>query len=157
MRGLASNQRLGACWLPLLALAHSTRPCPERPICRYDPYPRQLTKESYDHEGMQAARRAAIGAAADARSWGLVLGTLGRQGNPRILEQLQQLLAARGRHYVTVLLSGRWLLAVILPASGDSSASPSVTPRPACLLWPLFAVLFCRALQPARVAFAAAS
>lgn len=55
---------------------------------------------------MQAARRAAIAAAAGARSWGLVLGTLGRQGNPRILAQLQQLLAARGRRYVTVLLSG---------------------------------------------------
>lgn len=78
---------------------------PHLPAYRYDPYPRQLTKESYDHEGMQAARRAAIAAAAGARSWGLVLGTLGRQGNPRILGQLQQLLAARGLHHVTVLLS----------------------------------------------------
>ncbi|KAL4430651.1 hypothetical protein ABPG75_005907 [Micractinium tetrahymenae] len=78
---------------------------PQLPAYRYDPYPLQLTKESYDHAGMQAARRAAIEAAAGARSWGLVLGTLGRQGNPRILAQLQQLLAARGRRYVTVLLS----------------------------------------------------
>jgi hypothetical protein len=55
---------------------------------------------------MQAARRAAIEAAAGARCWGLVLGTLGRQGNPRILAQLQGLLQAQGRQCVTVLLSG---------------------------------------------------
>ncbi|KAL4858281.1 2-(3-amino-3-carboxypropyl)histidine synthase subunit 1 [Chlorella vulgaris] len=72
---------------------------------RYDPYPRQLTRERYDHAGMQAARRAAIEAAAGARCWGLVLGTLGRQGNPRILAQLQDLLQAQGRQCVTVLLS----------------------------------------------------
>lgn len=55
---------------------------------------------------MQAARRAAIEAAAGARSWGLVLGTLGRQGNPAILDRLKQLLERQGRAYVTVLLSG---------------------------------------------------
>lgn len=49
------------------------------PLRRYDPYPRQLTRERYDHEGMQAARRKAIEAASGARTWGLVLGTLGRQ------------------------------------------------------------------------------
>ena len=68
-----------------------------------------LTKESYDHAGMQAARRAAIEAAAGARTWGLVLGTLGRQGNPRILAQLRQLLERQGRQFVTVLLSGGWV------------------------------------------------
>lgn len=76
---------------------------------RYDPYPRQLTRERYDHAGMQAARRAAIEAATGARSWGLVLGTLGRQGNPRILAQLRTLLERQGRPYVTVLLSGGWV------------------------------------------------
>ena len=77
-----------------------------RSCCRYDPYPRQLTRERYDHAGMQAARQAAIQAAAGAASWGLVLGTLGRQGNPRILAQLQELLRRQGRQFVTVLLSG---------------------------------------------------
>ncbi|EFN55489.1 hypothetical protein CHLNCDRAFT_23248, partial [Chlorella variabilis] len=78
---------------------------PTVPAYRYDPYPRQLTRERYDHAGMQAARQAAIQAAAGAASWGLVLGTLGRQGNPRILAQLQELLRRQGRQFVTVLLS----------------------------------------------------
>lgn len=72
---------------------------------RYDPYGRILTEEGYDQEGMRAARRAAIEAAKGAASWGLVLGTLGRQGNPRILTQLQELLAKKGCRFVTVLLS----------------------------------------------------
>jgi 2-(3-amino-3-carboxypropyl)histidine synthase len=56
-----------------------------------------LTRESYDQAGMRAARRAAIEAARGARHWGLVLGTLGRQGNPRTAELLRQrLLAAAG-------------------------------------------------------------
>ena len=37
--------------------------------------------------------------------WGLVLGTLGRQGSPAVLARLQAALAARGQPYVTVLLS----------------------------------------------------
>lgn len=73
--------------------------------CRYDPYNRVLTRERYEQVGMRAARRAAIEAAAGARQWGLVLGTLGRQGNPRTAEMLQQRLAEAGGSVTTVLLS----------------------------------------------------
>lgn len=73
--------------------------------CRYDPYNRVLTLESYDQVGMRAARRKAIEAAAGARNWGLVLGTLGRQGNPRTAEMLQQRLTESGGTVTTVLLS----------------------------------------------------
>lgn len=52
---------------------------PDVPAYRYDPYARRLTAETYDHEGMQAARRKAIVEGAKGRVWGLVLGTLGRQ------------------------------------------------------------------------------
>lgn len=72
---------------------------------RYDPYGRVLLEETYDHAGMRAARRAAVEAAARARSWGVVLGTLGRQGNPRIAELLEAKLRARGRRVTRVLLS----------------------------------------------------
>ena len=51
---------------------------------------------------MRAARRAAVEAAAGARFWGLVLGTLGRQGNPRVLRHLQAALAKRGLEHVVV-------------------------------------------------------
>lgn len=87
---------------------------PDLPAYRYDPYGRILTREKYDHLGMKAARRKAVEAAAmnsrDSQTsangiWGLILGTLGRQGNPHILKRLQNLLDARGKTYVTVLLS----------------------------------------------------
>jgi 2-(3-amino-3-carboxypropyl)histidine synthase len=78
---------------------------PSIPAYRYDPYARELTRERYDHVGMRAARRAAIAAAAAAPRWGLVLGTLGRQGNPRILDTVRAAVEARGREHVSVLLS----------------------------------------------------
>ena len=74
-------------------------------MCRYDPYERKLTIESYDQVGMRAVRRRAVEAAAPARRWGLVLGTLGRQGNPRILEHLREVLGRKGLQYTIVLLS----------------------------------------------------
>eukprot|EP00887_Chlorella_sp_A99_P008026 scaffold12.g8026.t1 len=65
-----------------------------------------LTKEGYDQEGMRAARRAAIEAARGAEGcWGLVLGTLGRQGNLGTLARLRALLDAAGRPHIMVLLS----------------------------------------------------
>eukprot|EP00879_Flechtneria_rotunda_P022580 GHRR01023843.1.p1 GENE.GHRR01023843.1~~GHRR01023843.1.p1 ORF type:complete len:409 (+),score=119.22 GHRR01023843.1:233-1459(+) len=72
---------------------------------RYDPYSRKLTIETYDQEGMRVARRKAIQAAAAAKHWGVVLGTLGRQGNPRTMQLLQQHLQDRGAAVTTVLLS----------------------------------------------------
>jgi 2-(3-amino-3-carboxypropyl)histidine synthase len=55
--------------------------------------------------GMRAARQAAIAAAAPARHWGVILGTLGRQGNPQLMATLQQKVATRGLQLTTVLLS----------------------------------------------------
>lgn len=58
--------------------------------------------EQYDQEGMRAVRRRAVEAARSASRFGLVLGTLGRQGNPRILEHLQGLLQKRGTPFTNV-------------------------------------------------------
>jgi 2-(3-amino-3-carboxypropyl)histidine synthase len=73
--------------------------------CRYDPYGRVLTREEYDQVGMRQARRAAIEAARTCQRWGLVLGTLGRQGNPATLRRIQKLLEEKGIEYSLVLLS----------------------------------------------------
>jgi len=73
---------------------------------RYDPYARALTREAYDQAGMRAARRGAGGAARRARRWGLVLGTLGRQGNPGVLAHLQAVLIKHGLEHVVVRLPG---------------------------------------------------
>lgn len=61
-----------------------------------------MTREEYDHEGMQATRQAAIEKARVCQNWGLILGTLGRQGNPRVLQTLQSLMRQTGHSFITV-------------------------------------------------------
>ena len=72
---------------------------------KYDPYSKRLTRESYAHGEMHALRREAIAKATRAKKFGLILGTLGRQGNPNVLERIEDVLQARGIPYVVVLLS----------------------------------------------------
>lgn len=78
---------------------------PSVPAYRYDPYSKVLSREHYDHQRMQANRQEAIATARSAKSWGLILGTLGRQGSPKILEHLESRLQALGLTFVRLLLS----------------------------------------------------
>ncbi|NXL01081.1 DPH1 synthase, partial [Mesembrinibis cayennensis] len=78
---------------------------PGIPAYRYDPYSKVFSQEHYGHERMRRARQDAICTAASARCWGLILGTLGRQGSPGILQHLESRLRALGRPFVRVLLS----------------------------------------------------
>lgn len=78
---------------------------PTVPAYRYDPYARKLTRETYGHVEMQDLRRAAIRTARTAQSWGLILGSLGRQGNPHTLAAIEARLRQLGIPFVTLLLS----------------------------------------------------
>ncbi|XP_043910306.1 2-(3-amino-3-carboxypropyl)histidine synthase subunit 1-like [Protopterus annectens] len=78
---------------------------PEIQAYRYDPYNKVFSKQYYDHEAMRCIREEAIGRAAKAQTWGLILGTLGRQGSPKILQHLESKLQALGLKFVKVLLS----------------------------------------------------
>uniref|UniRef100_A0A8D2NFQ2 2-(3-amino-3-carboxypropyl)histidine synthase subunit 1 n=1 Tax=Zonotrichia albicollis TaxID=44394 RepID=A0A8D2NFQ2_ZONAL len=78
---------------------------PGIPAYRYDPYSKVFSQEHYSHERMHRAQQDAILTASSARCWGLILGTLGRQGSPSILQHLESRLRALGRPYVRVLLS----------------------------------------------------
>ncbi|XP_030633599.1 2-(3-amino-3-carboxypropyl)histidine synthase subunit 1 [Chanos chanos] len=78
---------------------------PDIPAYRYDPYSKVFSREYYDHEAMRANRRQAIEKARSAQHWGLILGTLGRQGSPKILEHLESRLESLGRSFSRVLLS----------------------------------------------------
>ncbi|KAJ3341168.1 Diphthamide biosynthesis protein 1 [Gonapodya sp. JEL0774] len=78
---------------------------PHLPAYRYDPYARTFTLERYDHARTLSLRKAAIEEATKARSWGLIVGTLGRQGSPAVVEHLRTLLDARGIKHITILLS----------------------------------------------------
>jgi len=72
---------------------------------RYDPYSKVFSREYYDHDLMKKNRKGAIEKAMEAETWGLILGTLGRQGNPNILHHLKSKCEAKGKKIVTILLS----------------------------------------------------
>ena len=55
-------------------------------LCRYDPYSKEFTREYYDTKSMHSIRQNEINKAANGQVWGLVLGSLGRQGSPKVLE-----------------------------------------------------------------------
>lgn len=74
-------------------------------IFRYDPYSKMFSEEFYDHSLMKANRRNAIEVAKSSSTWGLILGTLGRQGNPKVLNHIEEKLRHCGKNVVTVLLS----------------------------------------------------
>ncbi|KAG6880076.1 hypothetical protein C0992_006888 [Termitomyces sp. T32_za158] len=93
---------------------------PSVPAFRYDPYSKKLTRERYDHREMQSARDDAVqtarrSIAAFAREersgppppWGVILGTLGRQGNFKQLQAITNQLQASKTPipYVQILLS----------------------------------------------------
>ncbi|WFD33232.1 2-(3-amino-3-carboxypropyl)histidine synthase [Malassezia cuniculi] len=102
---------------------------PSIPAFRYDPYTKRLQRELYDHGEMRRLRKEAITEAQQSLSdpgagWGLVLGTLGRQGSTRVLDYLGESLSARGSSAgVPILLSelspqkislfGDWLSVVV--------------------------------------------
>lgn len=96
---------------------------------RYDPYGQTLTKEVYgmwnlyfvlpnsggslvcspllsDHSHMHSLRQSAIAQARTAQTFGIILGTLGRQGNPAIVEQLLRVIRehADGKDAFVILL-----------------------------------------------------
>ncbi|KAJ1914081.1 Diphthamide biosynthesis protein 1 [Mycoemilia scoparia] len=78
---------------------------PEIPAYAYDPYSKKFTRERYNHEEMHSLRKNAIQSAKDAKKFGLILGTLGRQGSPKVLENLEETIKAKGKSYEIVLLS----------------------------------------------------
>ncbi|XP_062242193.1 2-(3-amino-3-carboxypropyl)histidine synthase subunit 1 [Platichthys flesus] len=78
---------------------------PDIAAYRYDPYSKVFSREYYDHEAMRALRLQAIEKARSAQRWGLILGTLGRQGNPKVLEHLESRLQSLGKCFTRVLLS----------------------------------------------------
>ena len=78
---------------------------PSLPAYRYDPYSRKLTRETYDHTEMQDLRRHAIRQAKSAKKWGVILGSLGRQGNPHTMTMIENILNERDIPFINILLS----------------------------------------------------
>jgi len=72
---------------------------------RYDPYSKAMTREGYDSEAMKAVRWRAVEAARSCHTFGLVLGTLGRQGNPQLFDRLRSVLRQSGKRAVLFLMA----------------------------------------------------
>ena len=69
---------------------------PELEAYRYNPYDKTLTREYYETQKMLSFRKGAVEKGKRAKRWGVVLGTLGRQGNPSIVEHALSLLEGKG-------------------------------------------------------------
>ncbi|KAK3683072.1 Diphthamide biosynthesis protein 1 [Vermiconidia calcicola] len=79
---------------------------PSLPAYRYDPYSRRLTHETYDHDTLLSDRSNALSQARKAKKcWGLILGSLGRQGNPHTMTLIENHLREQGIEWVNLLLS----------------------------------------------------
>lgn len=78
---------------------------PKIPAYKYDPYSKIFTSEQYSHDVMLRARNDAIVEASKAKRFGLILGTLGRQGSPKIMEYLKESMTKAGIEFIVVLLS----------------------------------------------------
>jgi 2-(3-amino-3-carboxypropyl)histidine synthase len=72
---------------------------------RYDPYSKTLTKEMYETALMKATRFQEIERARSANEFGLILGTLGRQGSIPIFEKLLTLLRQKHKRVLLFLMS----------------------------------------------------
>ena len=72
---------------------------------RYDPYDQSFTKEGYDHEKMKSNRLSQVQKAKAAKTFGIILSTLGRQGNPKIMQNVKDLLKRQGKKCFTILLA----------------------------------------------------
>lgn len=71
----------------------------------YNPYSKALTLERYDTKKMKGIRKSAIDTAMSAKRWGVILGTLGRQGSPAILQRVESLLGERKLPHFVILMS----------------------------------------------------
>mmetsp|Transcript_48888 Transcript_48888/g.122992 ORF Transcript_48888/g.122992 Transcript_48888/m.122992 type:complete len:461 (+) Transcript_48888:80-1462(+) len=78
---------------------------PDLPTYKYDPYSKVFSTEKYDHPKMKSIRRDAVLQASTAKKFGLIVGTLGRQGSTHVVKHIEDNLRAAGKPYIVLLLS----------------------------------------------------
>lgn len=78
---------------------------PKLKAYKYDPYEKKITEEYYYHEAMLKCRKKAICQSVQAENFGLLLGTLGRQGSNKVLLNLQNRLKVLEKPNIIILLS----------------------------------------------------
>ncbi|KAG8194793.1 hypothetical protein JTE90_017234 [Oedothorax gibbosus] len=78
---------------------------PQLEFYKYNPYDKRITSERYDYDKMAAIRKKEIETASKVQNFGLILGTLGRQGSPKVMDNLRNVLQKGNKTHVTILLS----------------------------------------------------
>ncbi|XP_030034963.1 2-(3-amino-3-carboxypropyl)histidine synthase subunit 1 [Manduca sexta] len=78
---------------------------PNIPAYKYDPYEKKFTSEQYEHKLMKVNRHNQVKTAETACSFGLILGTLGRQGSTKVLGNLEKQIRNSDKKFVKILLS----------------------------------------------------
>eukprot|EP00347_Sterkiella_histriomuscorum_P002566 403367655 len=78
---------------------------PHMHFYQYNPYSKLMTEEVYIHEQMHKIRRSEVEKAKKANNFGIIFGTLGRQGNQGLLSDIQNLLKKNGKTYFVLFLS----------------------------------------------------
>jgi len=72
---------------------------------KYDPYSKKFTSENYDFDLMCSIRAKSVNLAKEAKSFGLIQGTLGRQGSTAVVSRLKQQLVSHGKSCTVVYMS----------------------------------------------------
>lgn len=72
---------------------------------KYDPYEKKFTEEQYDHLEMRRNRKRAIDQAQGAQKFGLILGTLGRQGSVKVMKYIEERIHFHNKQSSLILLS----------------------------------------------------
>nr|NVI71011.1 putative diphthamide biosynthesis protein 1 [Cucujiformia] len=78
---------------------------PELEYYRYDPYKKHFTKEYYEFDMMNSLRKKNVDRSTDAHKFGVIMGTLGRQGNFKVVDYIRNRLNERKKETVVILLS----------------------------------------------------
>lgn len=75
---------------------------PHLAFYKYCPFSRRMTQEFYDYEHMLEGRRSEIRRAFEGRAFGVILGSLGKQGSKKILRAVMEKL--RGHEVYLIML-----------------------------------------------------
>lgn len=78
---------------------------PTIPSYRYDPYNKVMSLEKYDIQLMKQIRLDCVTRARQCKVFGVILGTLGHQGNTGILKRLKDMLQKQNKVVVTFLMA----------------------------------------------------
>nr|NVI71006.1 putative diphthamide biosynthesis protein 1 [Cucujiformia] len=78
---------------------------PKIQMYKYDPYKKELSKEYYDYDRMNSIRKECVDVSSNRDKFGVIMGTLGRQGNPKVVQHLKDRLTIKNKKIVVILLS----------------------------------------------------